>query len=196
MRSRPAPILLFVTGALMTGAHSQDSISPEKLQFFETHIRPALIKYCYECHSQEEKSSRGGLFVDTRKALLQGGDNGPAVEPGNVKDSLLWEAINWQYDLEMPPDDPMPNEVIAHFKTWIEMGLPDPRVRETADFNSTITAEGIEEGKKHWAFQLPRRQIGASIDKIIDAKLQEAGLRSNERADAHTLLRRMNFELR
>ncbi|MEL6898625.1 MAG: hypothetical protein AAFP90_21215, partial [Planctomycetota bacterium] len=40
---------------------------PQEIHFFETHIRPALTKYCYECHSVESGDSRGGLLLDTRQ---------------------------------------------------------------------------------------------------------------------------------
>ena len=188
--------LAAVSFAGTTMALAQEDISSDQLAFFETNIRPALVKYCYECHSQEERSSRGGLFLDTRLDLLQGGDSGPAVVPGNAEESILWDAVMWQHGYEMPPDDPMPDAVIADFKKWIDMGLPDPRVREVADFSSFISKEDIEKARsEHWAFQGPGRESGASIDKIIDAELQREGLRPNQRADAYTLLRRINFDL-
>ena len=49
------------------------------VKFFETKIRPVLVEHCYECHSSESGKSRGGLKVDSRDALLRGGDSGPAV---------------------------------------------------------------------------------------------------------------------
>ena len=45
--------------------------SSQELAFSEQKVRPALIKYCYECHSQAERSSRGGLLVDTGQAILE-----------------------------------------------------------------------------------------------------------------------------
>jgi hypothetical protein len=32
--------------------------------FFESRIRPAFVKYCYEYHSAESGKSKGGLRVD------------------------------------------------------------------------------------------------------------------------------------
>ena len=54
-----------------------------------------------------------------------------AIEPGSLDDSVLWSAITWN-DYEMPPKQKLPAEVISHFKKWIEMGAPDPRVRENS----------------------------------------------------------------
>ncbi|MEM6692402.1 MAG: DUF1549 domain-containing protein [Planctomycetota bacterium] len=130
--------------------------SAAQVRFFETNIRPALVKYCYECHSVEAGDSQGGLLVDTRNGLMQGGDAGPAIVPGNSEASLLWEAITWQ-GYEMPPSQKMPVPVIANFKKWIDMGAPDPRVREITNFTTKITKKDIETARReHWAFQKPR----------------------------------------
>ena len=63
---------------LLLGIQGVDATTPsaEGVAFFEKKIRPALIKYCYECHSEESGKTRGGLLLDTREGMLQGGDNG------------------------------------------------------------------------------------------------------------------------
>ena len=38
---------------------------------------------------------KGGLLLDTREGIRRGGDNGPAVVPGDLKESLLIEAIRY-----------------------------------------------------------------------------------------------------
>ena len=53
----------------------------ERAQFFESKIRPILIKHCYECHSEKSEDLGGSLLLDSREATLQGGDSGPAVVP-------------------------------------------------------------------------------------------------------------------
>ncbi len=172
----------------------QVTASPDQIEFFEAKIRPALVKYCYQCHSLEEGDSRAGLLVDTRADLIQGGDGGPAIVPGDLDGSLLWEAINYEGS-EMPPSQPMPDDVIADFKTWIEMGAPDPRVRETIEFFTKISEEDIENGKQHWAFQKPKSESGDSIDKLVNQRLVEAKLEPVGPANANTMLRRLNFDL-
>lgn len=185
---------LMTLGGTVTCNAQQAAGTPEQIEFFESKIRPALVKYCYQCHSLEEGDSRAGLLVDTRADLLQGGDGGPAIVPGDLDGSLLWEAINYEGS-EMPPSQPMPDEVIADFKRWIEMGAPDPRVRATIEFSTKISQEDIENGKQHWAFQRPHAESDASIDQLVNKKLVEAKLESVEPADAHTMLRRLNFDL-
>ena len=190
-------MLLAITANVMlvTGIANAQQPSAAQIKFFETNIRPALIKYCYECHSVEAGDSQGGLLVDTRTGLMQGGDAGPAIVPGNAEDSLLWEAITWS-GYEMPPSEKMPASVIANFKKWIDMGAPDPRVREIKQFTTKITRKDIEKGRReHWSFQPPRSQSGATIDSLVAKKLQDEGLRPNRAADGYTLLRRIYFDL-
>jgi hypothetical protein len=188
--------LAFAIGVALTWlaapALAQDKpLTAAQSDFFEKKIRPAFVKYCYECHSIETGKTRGGLLVDTREGLLQGGDSGPAIAPRDLDESVLWGAINWD-GFEMPPEQKMPAAVIRDFKTWIEMGAPDPRAREKLFVVSKID---IEEGRKHWAFQNPQRPARAGIDLFVSGKLLEAKLTPVEAADPATLLRRLNFDL-
>ena len=112
-------VLMAVLVLLFPGVALTQQPSAAQVKFFESHIRPALVKYCYSCHSVDGES-RGGLLLDTRQGWLQGGDGGQAIVPGKPEVSLLWEAINWE-GYEMPPSKKMPADVIAKFKEWIEM---------------------------------------------------------------------------
>jgi hypothetical protein len=49
---------------LMLGAQLASAQDPASSEFFESRIRPVLIKHCYECHSGTSKSIKGGLRVD------------------------------------------------------------------------------------------------------------------------------------
>src|SRR5579864_7246710 len=56
-----------------------DAAVAQSAEFFETRVRPVLVANCEECHADEEK---GGLRVDSRDALLTGGEGGPAIVHG------------------------------------------------------------------------------------------------------------------
>jgi len=59
----------------------------DQTEFFETRVRPVLANNCYACHTS---SKLGGLQVDSRAALLQGGKSGPAIALGKAAaESLL-----------------------------------------------------------------------------------------------------------
>ncbi len=67
-----------------------DELTPEQLKFFETKIRPVLIKECYGCHSNKSGNVRGGLRLDSKELTQIGGSSGPAVVPGDLEESLLF----------------------------------------------------------------------------------------------------------
>ncbi|MDZ4405830.1 PSD1 and planctomycete cytochrome C domain-containing protein [Prosthecobacter sp.] len=162
--------------------------------FFESKIRPVLVKHCYECHSAESGKSKGGLMLDTKHGIREGGETGPAVVPGDAAKSLLLTAIKHSDpDLEMPPKEPqLPPSVIADFETWIKAGAADPR--ESAVKVAERPPVDLEAGRKFWSYQKPK-QVAGSIDGFIQAKLKEDGLVSAPEAEPVALLRRLYFDL-
>lgn len=181
-------------------------ITPEQTAFFEKNIRPVLNDACYKCHSANDQKRKGGLTLDTKEATLRGGESGKAgVVPGNVAASSIYEAMTWSNeDMQMPPKEKLPDEVLANFKKWIEMGAPDPRV-------STTVAEApkskidVKKGREHWAFQKPTKSAPPAvknaewprtdIDKFTLADMEAKGLSPVADADRRTLIRRIAFDL-
>ena len=176
------------------------------IEFFETKIRPVLVEQCYTCHSAEaakNKKLRGGLFLDTKAGLLQGGDSGPALVPGKLKEGHLLEALRYEGDVKMPPKKKLPAEVIADFTKWIEMGAPDPRQGE--GLGKVAKSIDIAAGKKFWSFQplatpaVPEVKnpnwAKTPIDRFILAKLEQKGLIPNAPASREKLIRRAYFDL-
>src|SRR5262245_45433425 len=109
-------------------AVAEKPATQEQVAFFEKSIRPVLVKECYECHAADSEQIKGGLLLDTRAALREGGNNGPAVVPGDPKKSLLIKALrHTEEERRMPPKKKLSEEVIADFEKWIAMGAPDPR---------------------------------------------------------------------
>lgn len=172
-------------------AIAQQDISPAHKKFFESKIRPVLIAHCYECHSIDSGMTRGGLLVDTRDGLFQGGESGAAIDLESIEDSPLWTAINYE-DYEMPPGERLPDNVIADFKKWLEMGAPDPRIREKIVVETTID---VDSGRSHWAFQKPMGDVAESLDSLVNQKREATGTKPVDSADPATLLRRAYFDL-
>lgn len=186
----------------IVGSVLAQSPPPEQVQFFESKIRPVLVDSCFECHSKEAGQSKGGLTLDSRVGLRQGGNSGPGVVEGNLEESWLWLSISHtEPDYEMPPKSKLPDAVLADFKAWIEMGAPDPREGE----KEVVSEINIEEGKQFWSFQTPRRpQLPAvdesawsrtPIDRFVYAKLESEGLAPSNPAAADVVLRRLCYDL-
>ena len=186
--------------ALLVGCAAEVT-ADERVQFFEKHIRPALIEHCYECHSNAHGKSEGGLLLDSRPAIDRGGESGQAIEAGRPDESLLVEAIKYD-SLEMPPGKQLDDETIRLFEEWIRQGAVDPRDNETTPGASA----GIDQqaARKFWAFQ-PRKSVpvpnpksdwgSSAVDCFIVEKLQQKKLEPAAEADRATWLRRVTFDL-
>jgi mono/diheme cytochrome c family protein len=179
-------------------------ISAADLAFFETKVRPVLVDNCYKCHSKEADKVKGGFLIDTREAMLHGGNTGPAIVPGKPDESLLIQAIRYKdEDLQMPPKgEKLTDQQIADLTEWVRRGAPDPR---TIVMTGATGAKYGGVGKQHWAFQpvkkptVPTVQntgwVKNPIDNFVLAKLEANGMTPNAPADKATLIRRVYFDL-
>ncbi len=190
-------VVLMLTPELLA---DQDR-DPAKEKFFESNVRPLLIAKCVKCHGDTKQ--KGGLRLDSREALLEGGESGAAVVPGNPKKSAIIEAINYE-SFEMPPDGKLSEEEIAVLTKWVEDGAYWPA--EISKAGKSRGGRGIsDEDKKWWAFQpISRPDVPSvandtwsrgDIDRFIVAKLRAAELAPAPDADKATLIRRVTFDL-
>ncbi|MBM3767353.1 MAG: DUF1553 domain-containing protein, partial [Acidobacteria bacterium] len=160
--------------------------------FFDKEIRPILRSNCQGCHSVNGLNS--GLALDSKEAILKGGNRGPAAKPGDAA-SLLLQAVRQDGGLKMPPKKKLEPEQIAKLEKWIADGMPAP-----ADF---VAAK--RRTSRHWAFQPVKRPAAPAvrnsawvrnpIDNFILAKLEEKNLRPNDQADKATLARRVALDI-
>ncbi len=181
----------------VTVSSTNQAIQDEQHTFFEAKIRPVLLNTCFSCHGGEEVNN--GLRVNSREALLEGGINGPAIVPGQPDASLLLEAI--RYDgtayVQMPPDEKLPNHVVADFEDWVRRGALWPA-------ESAWQAEAAEPSAPHWSFvsvkpvEPPVPSTAWSdrpIDRFISAGWRAHELSPNPPANKRTLIRRVYFDL-
>ncbi|MCU1330598.1 MAG: hypothetical protein JWN34_5968, partial [Bryobacterales bacterium] len=193
--------LMFVATSVGCAQEAQ-----EKTQFFETRIRPVLAQNCYSCHTD---SKLGGLRVDSRVALLQGGKSGPAIVPGRPEESLLLKAV-----MQVNPQLKMPmggtklkDKEIADLKYWVQtMAAYWPADAVKATPAATQTSFTIRpEQRQFWSFQpLAKPAIPAVTDKswvrnnldaFVLARLEEKHLKPVGQADKRTLIRRASLDL-
>ncbi|MDA7527845.1 PSD1 and planctomycete cytochrome C domain-containing protein, partial [bacterium] len=168
----------------------------ESVELFEREIRPLLINKCSECHTGSMLS--GGLNLESRESLLQGGESGSPLNLDQPEMSLLLQAIRRSDGLEMPPEDPLNDREIAAVEEWIKLGAPWP---ETGH----ILSHKSQTQRAHWAFQpisnpdVPRIENSDwgrnPIDAFILRRLNEAKLHPAPEADRRTLSRRLSYTL-
>ena len=112
MRSYRA-VLVLVCATSLEAADSEAA-------FFTTRILPLLAHNCFACHTD---SRLGGLRLDSREAVLQGGKSGPAILLNNPDDSLLIQAVSYTHSrLKMPPTGKLKEEEIADLRNGSSPG--------------------------------------------------------------------------
>ena len=187
--------LIFLLSLCVT-SHAADTA------FFDSKVLPILQKRCFECHSHGTKI-KGGLALDSRSGWVEGGDNGSAIEPGDVEASLLVKAVRYvDAEFEMPPKAKLPAGEIAILEEWVKTGAHDPRSSGTSKLKKGID---LVEGRKFWAFQPVRDPLPPRIqdtqwpldplDHFIRAKQEQEGIAPVADADRYTWLRRVSLDL-
>jgi hypothetical protein len=172
--------------------------------FFEANVRPLLADNCYNCHSADT-NAKGGLRLDDRNGMIQGGGRGPAIAPFHPEKSLLLRAVAYTDPrLQMPPKKRLSAEQITILTKWIKDGAAWPQVKvPVVRGKRKAKYEKLRTG--HWAWQ-PRRHAKVpvvrdsawardDVDRFILAKLEQKGLRPVRDADRQTLIRRVTFDL-
>jgi mono/diheme cytochrome c family protein len=197
-------LLLMMWGVVAADEFAPPAKAPTDAQvrFFETRIRPLLAENCFQCHGPDKQ--KGNLRLDSRAALLAGGDLGEAVTLDAPETSLLLKAIGYQDDsLKMPPKGKLSDQQLADLVTWVKAGAPFPA--ETIAVDDKAKSPASRSGADFWSFQRPIEQplpvvhddnwVRTPIDRFILASLESAGLRPAVAADKRTLIRRATFDL-
>jgi hypothetical protein len=91
---------------------------PER--FFDARVAPILMKRCLGCHNEDLKN--GGVSFLDRESLLQGGQRGAAIVPGEPARSVLVAALRHEGELQMPPGPKLPAKEIHVLTEWIRNG--------------------------------------------------------------------------
>ncbi len=178
------PIVL--TACLLTSAAALPAAEID----FAHDVAPILKQHCGKCHTGDQK--KGGFSINTREALLSGGESGKAVVVGKSSDSdILKRLTTTDKDLQMPPEGArVPAEQVAILKKWVDTGL--------------AWEDGFTFGKRNYEPPLrPRRPElppvvdGRSnqIDRILDADLAKRSAPRPQPIDDATFARRVYCDL-
>ena len=197
--------------ALSAQALAWTARADDGFEFFEKQVRPVLAERCYACHSATAPRIKGGLRLDSREALLRGGDSGPAVVAGEPAASRLVDAIGYgNVDLQMPPKGRLSEAEIAAVVEWVRQGALWPAEPELPALPAT--AASAEQGfdlaarkRSHWSWQPidaatpppvnAREWVRQPTDAFLLARLEAEGLEPAPAAEPRERLRRLHFDL-
>ncbi len=164
------------------------------------------------CHGAAKTS---GLDLRTGESILAGGENGPALVPGDDDASKLLKLVTYELKPEMPPGKKLANADIEILRQWIEAGASFESFEETAAAASPDKAKAelakledrpiTPEERKYWAFQSPKRVTPPRaalagwnknpIDAFLFSAMKAKGVKPSPRADRRTLIRRAYLDL-
>lgn len=171
--------LVFVLSTLLIACYTGDEIS------YSEEIKPLLNKKCLRCHGGIR--SLGGFSLLFAEDALSPTESGKlAIVPGKPRESEMISRIK-----HTDPEMMMPQE-----------GLP------LTDEETSLLERWIRQGAKfdqHWSYRQLDEPIAPSpelkdwvkndIDSYILDKMEAFDLYPNEPAEAHALVRRLNFDL-
>jgi cytochrome c553 len=184
--------LLFETAAAQDGRLGE--------AFFQETIQPILRAKCLVCHGP--RTQKSSYRLDVREIAFQGGDHGEApIVPGKSHASLLLQYVSDENsDMAMPPKDSGLARLTAQesdsLRQWIEHGAAWPDSANATILNPL----------DWWSFQplsqapLPLLETDStvhtgSIDRFVQARLAQVGLKLSPPAEPRTLARRLYFDL-
>jgi mono/diheme cytochrome c family protein len=200
-------LAVFLCGSWLcvcAGKAEEPAKSGQGAEFFEKSIRPLLANHCFQCHGPRKQ--KAGLRLDSREAMVAGGESGPAIVPGRPDKSLLIKAVHYRDEPKMPPKGQLTRRDIGALTAWIQQGAPWPQTSAAvrtmpAKSSFQITAKD----RAFWSFQpVARPPLPAvankawpktSIDHFVLAALEANKLQPVEPASRRTLLRRATFDL-
>ena len=190
-------VLAVVGGGL--SCQADDDGEEFTLKEFETHIRPILVTKCVKCHGEHKQE--GGLRLDTREALLRGGDSGPAIVLSHSAQSLLLEAVRYE-GLEMPPGGQLNDQQIQYLQRWVDAGAFWP---ESSGPLREGPTEVTDEDRQWWAFQPVQRPVIPKVgddqwsvnhvDRFVLDAMRARRLTPAPKANEQSLVRRVYFDL-
>jgi len=94
--------------------------------FYGARIHPIFAAHCISCHGADKH--RANLRLDSYRALMKGGEDGPVIRTGNVKNSDLFRRITLPvgHDDFMPKGKPpLTADELKTIELWIGAGASD-----------------------------------------------------------------------
>ncbi len=121
MALQPWRLSLFVLmslGLVGVSVSTAQEEASQRIPRFESDILPIFEAKCLACHG--EKLQQNGLDLRTQESVVKGGESGPSVEPGEPKESLLYEKVETG---SMPlVGEKLSEAELAVIREWIEGG--------------------------------------------------------------------------
>jgi hypothetical protein len=181
-------LLTFVFGLL--GLFAGSRASGQEVDFAHE-VVPILRMHCGKCHTGDAR--QGGLSINSRQALLSGGDSGRPgfIDGQSGKSEIIARVVSGDLDYRMPPEGkPLPTEAIATLRRWIDAKAPwtEGFAFKGARYEAPLGLRAVE---------LPAARDGRTnpIDRLVDAYWERNSIQRPPRSDDRAFIRRVSLDL-
>ncbi|HYP13039.1 MAG TPA: PSD1 and planctomycete cytochrome C domain-containing protein, partial [Bryobacteraceae bacterium] len=144
---------------------------------------------CASCHGAALQMS--SLRLDSREGLIKGGSKGASIIPGNAAQSRLLQMVTHAVKPTMPPGGKLKDSDVEALRTWIDAGAPWPKSGGALEIKAPAW----------WSFKPPVRteppggSTSTAIDRFLEAKMIDKGLKPTPKAGKAALVRRAYYDL-
>jgi len=165
-------------------------LSEDQVQGLNLRVRSILAHSCYSCHGAGKV--KGMLRLDSKEAILEGGEHGPVLEAGKPEESEMIRRVTLPrgHKEAMPvKGKPLTAEEIDVLRQWIKMGAPWP----TGPLRSLYRVASLE--PRLPTIPAAKSGLDQPIDRFVDAYFKKKGIEWPESVDDRTFYRRVSLDI-
>ncbi|QDT36879.1 DUF1549 domain-containing protein [Stratiformator vulcanicus] len=180
-------LILCIAG--ISAAFASNATMAHAAVSFEQDVLPILKERCFQCHTTRSSRPKGGLALDSLDAVMSHQQESSIIAPGKPNESYLYERISTVDDeyTRMPPVDSGPSltsEQIDIIRKWIASGASVGNWKQ-------FEWEAQQPFEHQPRNSVNLQQAAATIDRLVEKKLDEANQEPNSNIDDETFLRRI-----
>jgi len=167
-----------------------ESLSDDQVAALNLEVRTILAHNCYNCHGEAKK--KGDLRLDSRDAIMAGGESGPAVIPGKPEKSELIRRISLPagHKEVMPSKGKLlSSEEVEVLKVWVEKGAPWPEGKLQSIYRVAALEPRLPEIPPASA------EFSSPIDRFVNAYFKTHSIPWPGYVDDKTFIRRVYLDV-
>jgi uncharacterized membrane protein len=190
-------VLPFKNENLAEGADEPDfvltntgALTPQQIQDLNVEVRTILAHNCYSCHS--ETKTKGDLRLDSKEAIMKGGEGGPVVVPNHPDKSELIRRITLpKGDKEAMPTKGkrLTEREVNVLKFWIEKGALWPDGKEKSIYRVAALEPRLP------VVPAPTADLNKPVDLFVNAYFQKNKTTWQPVVNDRTYIRRVYLDI-
>lgn len=166
------------------------ALSPEQVQNLNVEVRTILAHNCYSCHS--ETKTKGDLRLDSKEAIMKGGEGGPVVVPNHPDKSEIIRRITLpKGDKEAMPTKGkrLTEREVNVLKFWIEKGALWPDGQQ----KSIYRVAALE--PRTPAVPAATAELNKPVDLFVNAYFKKNNVTWKSAVDDRLYIRRVYLDI-